>query len=187
MRIIKLPGERVSLAPVVKEDAELWCRWLNDVEVALPLGDEACSTITPDGMAAQVDEIVKRNDPMFTIVLNETGQAIGRCLLFRHDPINRSTMVGIFIGDKTCWNKGYGTEALELLLDYCFNLLNLHSVALGVFSFNERAIACYKKVGFRETGRRREARIIGGKAHDAVFMDILDREFTKSRITGSLK
>ena len=72
-------------------------------------------------------------------------------------------MLGIVIGEKSCWNQGYGQEALVLLLDYAFNLLNLNSVMLGVFSFNQRGAASYRKVGFREIGQRRQARILGGQ------------------------
>ena len=83
----------------------------------------------------------------------------------------------IFIGEEENRSKGYGTEALKLLLDYGFNYLNLHSIMLCVMSFNERAIACYKKVGFKEAGRLRENYFLNGKYHDVVYMDILENEF----------
>jgi RimJ/RimL family protein N-acetyltransferase len=86
------------------------------------------------------------------------------------------------IGDKEFQNRGYGQEAIRLLLDYAFNLLNLNSVMLGTYAFNTRAIAAYKKVGFREIGRRRQARLIAGKAYDDIFMDILAEEFEGSVI-----
>ena len=93
------------------------------------------------------------------------------------DNINRCAEVGLFIGDEENRNKGYGAEALRLLSDYSFNYLNLNNIQLGVKAFNERAIACYKKVGFKEYGRRREAYFLNGKYYDHVFMDILAREF----------
>lgn len=182
MRIVKVSGDKVSLAPVEHADAELWCRWLNDLEVAIPLGDEAYSTITTEAMTADYEDIAKNGDTVYTIVDNETERAIGRCLLFNSDRVNRTAMIGIFIGEKDYWNKGYGGEALNLLLDYCFTLLNLHSVMLGAYSFNKRAIACYKKAGFKEIGRRREVRIIGESMYDIVMMDMLSAEFTKSRL-----
>lgn len=79
-------------------------------------------------------------------------------------------------------NKGYGTEAIRLLLDYGFNYMNLHSVKLELMSFNERALKCYKKCGFKETGRIRENRFINGNYYDTITMDILEREFTESYI-----
>jgi RimJ/RimL family protein N-acetyltransferase len=66
---------------------------------------------------------------------------------------------------------------MRLLLDHAFNLLNLHSVMLGVYSFNDRAIRSYKSLGFKEIGRRRQARIIGPRMFDVVLMDLLADEF----------
>lgn len=87
-------------------------------------------------------------------------------------------MLGIVIGEKSYWNKGFGQDATKQLLDYGFNLLNLNNIMLGVFSFNKAAINCYKKIGFKEIGCRRQARIISNKKYDIVFMDILAEEFT---------
>lgn len=137
-------------------------------------------------MTECVESMAKGGDPVFTILENGTDRAIGRCLLFNVDRVNRSAMAGIFIGEKDCWNKGCGGEALELLLDYGFNLLNLNSVMLGAFAYNERAISCYRRIGFKEIGRRREARIIGGRKYDVVMMDMLAPEFQASRLKGLL-
>lgn len=63
-----------------------------------------------------------------------------------------------------------------MLLDYGFKLLHLNNIILGMFSFNERALACYRRVGFKEIGRRRQARIIGEKKYDLVLMDMLADE-----------
>ena len=61
------------------------------------------------------------------------------------DYINRVGEVGIFIGNKNYWNGGYGYEALSLLLDFGFNILNLNNINLRVYSYNNHAINCYKK------------------------------------------
>lgn len=90
---------------------------------------------------------------------------------------NRTGEVGIFIGDESNRNNGYGTEVLRLLLDYGFNYLNLNNIMLKVKSFNKRAIKCYEKVGFKEFGRRRESYFLNGKYYDDVHMDILASEF----------
>jgi RimJ/RimL family protein N-acetyltransferase len=91
--------------------------------------------------------------------------------------INGTAMFGIVIGEKEYWSKGFGTEATKLILDYGFNILNLHNIMLGVFDFNKRAIASYKKIGFKEIGKRRGDRLIAGKRYDTIFMDILAEEF----------
>lgn len=173
----KLSGERCYLSPVQLSDAEAWTKWMNNLDVTVPLGDEAYVPYSLEKMQAEAADAIERQQHVFSIVDCAADRLIGRCLLFAIDSINRSAMFGILIGEKEYWDRGYGSEATRLLLDYAFNLLNLHSVMLGVFGFNERAIRSYEKVGFKVIGRRREARIIAGKAWDVVLMDILEEEF----------
>ena len=174
----KLVGELCYLSPVAAEDGELWAEWLNDLEVALPLGDEAYAMIPGEAARSWAVAAAGGQDPVFTIVERASERAVGRCLLFGVNQTDRTAMCGLFIGEKSLWGKGLGSEALGLLLDYAFNLLNLHSVMLGVYSFNRRAIASYRKLGFREIGVRRQARIIAGQAYDVILMDLLAEEFT---------
>jgi len=90
------------------------------------------------------------------------------------------------IGEKDKWGEGYGGEAVTLLLDYGFNILNLNSVQLGVFAFNQRAIRCYERIGFKHIGTARESRILGGEKHGTILMDILASEFESPVVRGSL-
>lgn len=173
----KLVGDRCYLSPCSPEDADKWAEWLNDPEVTIPLGDEAYTTYGLERAREDVSDTVQRGQHVFTIVDLATEAPIGRCLLFAVEPVDRSAMLGIFIGEKAYWGRGYGQEATRLLLDYAFNLLNLNNVMLGAFSFNERALPCYRKVGFKEIGRRREARIVAGRKYDLVLMDLLAHEF----------
>lgn len=180
-----LAGEMCYLSPCSAEDAEKWAAWENDLEVTLPLGDEAYNVYALEKEQQLIAEVIQRQQHVFAIVDIETDETIGRGMLFDIDPVNRKAMLGIVIGEKACWGKGYGQEAVRLLLDYAFNLLNLNSVMLGTFAFNERAIHCYEQVGFKEIGRRRQARFIAGRAFDAILMDILAKEF-ESPVVGRL-
>lgn len=173
--IPKLIGPRVSLAPMSADVADVMTTWFNDLDVALPAGDEAYRTITADRMRTSL--ATSEHDFVILVTVDGVPTPIGRCLLFAVDMVDRHAMLGICIGDKQQWNRGLGGEAVELLLEYAFNLLNLTSVMLGTFAFNHRAIHCYRRIGFREIGRRRRARLIAGTYHDAVLMDILAEEF----------
>jgi len=173
----KMVGKKCYLAPCSKDDAEQWTKWNNDLEVAIPLGDEAYSPYPVERTRNDLDQIEKEPSHVFNIVDLKTDKLIGRCLLFSVHQIDRTATFGIGIGEKDYWNKGYGQEATELILDYGFNLLNLHNIMLMVYGYNKRGLACYRKVGFKEIGRRRQARIIGGKAYDVILMDILADEF----------
>lgn len=94
--------------------------------------------------------------------------------------ISQSAELGLFIGEEKDRNKGYGSEVIELLLNYGFDYLNLHSIMLSVYTFNERAIHCYEKIGFKEIGRR-EAYYCRNQFHDVIFMDILKDEWNRKR------
>lgn len=183
----KLVGTICYLSPVTEEDSKKWAIWFNDLEVTIPLGDEAYTPTSINNELSAINNILQNNAHLFSIVDIKTDELIGRCGLFSIDRTNRHAMFGIVIGEKSYWNKGYGQEATKLTLDYAFNLLNLNNIMLGVFSFNESAITCYKKVGFREIGKHRQARIIGGKKYDIILMDILAEEFKSIYINKFLE
>ena len=182
----KLIGERIFLAPVRIEDADKFCRWFADAELAMNL-TMFDRQMTKEREEAILSDMVKNNSQIFSIVINNEEQLIGSCSLFDLDHSDRKAELGIMIGDKSCWNQGYGTEAIELLLDYGFNILNLNNIYLKVFEYNERAYKCYNKVGFKEIGRHREARIIMGRKYDEIFMDFLASEFTGSKLSDYFK
>ena len=102
---------------------------------------------------------------------------IGTVGLEKFDDINRTATLGIFIGDKNYRSKGYGTEAIRLILEYGFKYLNLQNIKLDLMEFNERALKCYQKCGFKEYGRRRKCIYIDGEYYDSIAMDILAEEF----------
>jgi|GEM_PF-149952 len=169
----KLVGKRVYLSPMNVEDAETYVKWLNDFNVTDGVRNSS-RVISLEGER----EWIGRNSSQyqFAIVLLENDKLIGNCGFHGIDHLRQCAEVGLFIGDEENRNKGYGEEVLNLLIDYGFDYLNLNNIMLRVFAFNERAISCYKKVGFKEIGRRRQAYYLKGKFHDEVFMDILREE-----------
>ncbi len=173
----KLIGKKCYLSPVSEDDAENWSCWLNDMEVALPLGDEAFQVLGKQKSEDMVKTCQSGMETVFTIVDTKTDKAIGRIMLFGIHQIYESCKLGLVIGEKEYWSRGYGVDAIKLVLDYAFNLLNLHHVSLSLFEYNQRAYHCYKKVGFKEVGRRREAKPLGNKKYDVILMDILSTEY----------
>ena len=73
-------------------------------------------------------------------------------------------------------------KPIQLILDFGFNYLNLNNIDLALMEFNERALKCYKKCGFKEIGRRRKCKFINGKYYDSILMDILSEEFKDTYI-----
>ncbi len=175
----KLIGDRIYLSPRSIEDAEIFVKWLNDFEVTDYLGR---SSKIMDIEREKEYLLNKNADSMpFVIVKIENDEMIGTVGFDRIDYINKVGILGIMIGEKENRENGYGTEAINLLLDYGFNYLNLNSINLNVMEFNSRGIACYKKCGFKETGRRRKNVFVNGKYYDKVLMDILKEEFDERK------
>lgn len=172
----KLVGERIYLSPMNMEDAEKYVEWFCDFKMTDGIG-KSSDIVTVQAEREWIENVLKNNELTFAIVDLESDKLIGNCGFNTIDNKNRTAEVGIFIGEEENRSNGYGAEALRLLLDYGSNYLNLNNIMLGVRAFNERAIACYKKVGFKEYGRRRECYFLNGKYYDDIFMDILAREF----------
>jgi RimJ/RimL family protein N-acetyltransferase len=117
----------------------------------------------------------------FAIETVSDSKLVGGTSLFNLSWTNRSAVFGISIYDPRNRGRGYGQEATGLILDFAFKTLNLNRVELYTFDFNERAQKCYLNVGFKEVGRRRQARFIDGEYHDEVIMDILKDEWIAKR------
>ena len=92
---------------------------------------------------------------------------------------DRSAVLGIFIGDDSNRGKGYGKEAIKLLLEYGFNNLNLNNIMLSVYSFNKRAIKVYESLGFKKFGTRHKSHYFKGKFYDEIQMEILKEEYSE--------
>ena len=159
----KLIGKNIYLAPKTIEDAEKYAEWLNDFRTTDYLGK-----------SGKIMTLEKEREYLETHIDDEVIGTVG---IENIDHLNKRGTLGIFIGDVEEREKGYGTEAINLILDYGFNYLNLNNIKLDVVEFNERAIACYKKCGFKECGRRRKSEFVDGKYYDRLSMDILKEEF----------
>lgn len=178
----KLIGERIYLSPRNSENEEIekFTEWLNEFETTDYIGRSDCITT----LEAERQYFEKNNEKNynFFIVTLEEDKLIGTIGLESYNSINRTATLGIFIGDKEYRSKGYGTEAIKLILDFGFNYLNINNIKLDLMEFNERALKCYQKCGFKEYGRRRKSKFINGKYYDTIEMDILAEEFKDSFI-----
>ena len=160
----KLLGDRIYLSPRNSQDIEQFTEWLNDFETTDYLG-RSSELMTLEG---EKEFLEKDNNPEATFVI----------VTINDDKMIGTVSLGIFIGDKEYRNKGYGTEAIKLILEYGFEYMNLHNIKLDLMEFNDRALKCYKKCGFKEYGRRRKCKFVNGKYYDTISMDVLAEEFT---------
>lgn len=181
----KLIGEKCYLSPLTDEDAENWVRWHNDIDISMPESNVYVS-ITLQNMKERVNRHQSNRESVFSIIDKEKDIPIGTVEI-NYCSLHRTGTLGIIIGEKHYWGKGYGREAIMLILDYGFNLLNLHNIMLGVYAFNRRAIGLYKSIGFKEIGRKREYQTMGGRKIDMIMMDLLSREYESVYINKVLE
>lgn len=178
--IYNIIGDKVALGPEAREQAIAdWYRSDNDYEIALMSGDPLWPR-TRGEIEADFDRRTGKSEQRsvgYVIYDRATSAAIGGLGLRDIDWVTGCAELGIAIYDKRYWGKGYGTEAICLLLDWAFAYLGLHNIMLETYAYNERSLASYRKVGFKEVGRRREAQRLGDKRYDVVIMDILRTEF----------
>ncbi len=181
-----LQGEKVVLRALQRSDLERLCQFNNDLEVELAGGGDPPWPQSLERLQAEYDANVAsggRDGTSFAIEAD--GKLIGQCALFHMDQVARTASLGIGIGDKAYWGRGYGRDALRVLLDYGFRLQNMRRIWLSVNGNNERAMRAYRACGFREEGRLREHVWSNGAYVDLVHMGMLRQEWEGAR-EGSL-
>lgn len=175
----KIVGDRIYLSPknVSDEEVEKFTEWMNDFQITDYTGRSGQITSLINERQ-WLENSAKNNENInFNIVELNNNKLIGTIDLTHLSWTERSACMGIFIGDKEYRGNGYGAESINLLLEYGFRYLNLHSIRLVLISVNERAHKCYLKCGFKDTGRNREQIFLNGNYYDKLHMDILESEF----------
>ncbi|MBN2046554.1 MAG: GNAT family N-acetyltransferase [Anaerolineaceae bacterium] len=174
-------GERVRLRGIEESDLPQFVEWLNDPEVRENLlVDMPLSMANEKNWFASILQQSPYEQPLGIEIREGDGwRLIGNLSLMGIKWKEQSAEVGIFIGDKSCWNHGYGQEAMTLLLDTAFNEWNFHRIWLRVYATNMRAIRAYEKVGFVYEGRMREAKFLHGQFIDFLLMSVLRSEWNE--------
>ena len=172
-------GKRIRLRAVEREDVRKFHEWVNDPEVTAGLVMRVPLSLRDE---EEWLERVSKADPnqkplAIEIRKGKAWKLIGNCGAFSIDAVSRSSELGIMIGAKEEWNKGYGAEAMTLLLKHGFETLNLNRIFLRVYSENVRAVRSYEKAGFVLEGRMREAVYKHGKYDDVLIMSMLRSEW----------
>ncbi len=175
---LNIVGEQVALGPIRRDLLPTYQRWVNDFATLRTLAIPP-RPMTLEEETAWYDRVAVSDGAhvVFTIYERATARPIGNTEWHGIDFRNRTAGYGVLIGETDCRSKGYGTETTRLMLDYAFTALGLHSVMLTVYSFNPAGIRAYTKAGFRECGRRRACRFMGGRFWDEIYMDCLASEF----------
>ncbi len=171
-----LIGSKIYLRPLDLADAPTLTTWLNDPEVTrYLLMHRPLMLLAEEAFLRKMSE--DESNIVLGIVVREPEQFIGVTGLNHLDTRNRHVQFGIFVGEKSAWGKGYGTEATRMMIRYAFDTLNLNRVSLHVHEYNERAVRAYQKAGFRMEGRLRQETFREGRYWDTFVMAVLREEW----------
>ena len=172
-----IAGKMVSLRPGVESDIYYMLKWYNDAELNR-LAGWTNTKVTASKLKYNMSKSFGY-DPMNLIIDNEHGKPIGTIQLYNIDDQNKSCNLGIRIGDKAHWSKGYGRDAINTILEYAFFNMDMYRVNLKVYEYNERAYQCYLKCGFKDEGKTRKSAFIDGTYYDEIVMGILKDDYIR--------
>ena len=175
-------ARRIRLRAAEREDIPRFVAWLNDPEVRqFLLLNLPMSRAEEEGW---FERMLKSPPPEHVLVIeaqtDDGWMPIGNTSLMNIDWVSRNAEVGIFIGEKSYWSRGYGREAMKLMLRHAFKTLNLHRVFLRVYEHNQRGIRAYEHAGFIHEGRLRQDVFRDGRYYDVMIMSVLQPEWQDS-------
>ena len=182
-----IQNDDLRLRAPEREDLPLFAAWLNDPEVTAYLSLYLPLSITDEEDWFEAMRKGPKEEHPLTIEIREAEgdwRPIGNCSIFGIDWKNRSGEIGIFIGAKQVWDRGYGTRVMRMLLKHGFDTLNLHRLFLRVYEPNRRGVRSYEKAGFVHEGRLREAEYREGRYLDVLVMSVLKWEWEAGKKTS---
>ncbi len=178
-----LRGTLVELRPESRSDLENVYRWRNDPEVAYwatgsaPWFTNASFEQLNRDFSLNVEAPSRKKEYDLFSIYTLDGYHIGMADYREVDPRVRSAKIGLTIGEKEYWGKGYGTDAVRILIHYLFYTLNLERITLDTWSGNIRAIKSYQKNGFQVEGCLRKNEFVNGTYYDTIIMGLLREEY----------
>lgn len=173
--IINIRGTRVGLGPRDPAMAEAMTRLVNIFETRRTLSDPRPSTRAEE--EAWLSQPLGVDEVAFLIYDLEDMALVGSTRLFHIDHRHQTCELAIAIFDPDRRGKGLGTEAVRLVTDYAIHGLEMHNVHLWAYEYNWAGLRAYTRAGFREYGRRREARLRQGERWDQIYMEVLASEW----------
>lgn len=170
-------GDRIYLRDVLLSDVNAaYCGWMNDPEVTQYL-ESRFTSATPESLRAYVTARAQDDDTAFLAIVTCDGDRhIGNIKLGPIDRNHGVADIGIIIGEKECWGRGYATEAITLVVRYAFETLGVRRLTAGAYAGNEGSIRAFEKAGFAREGVRRQHYRSGNGYVDGIQMGLLRDE-----------
>lgn len=174
----KIAFKDVYLVPFEKEHTPIFHQWRNNLEI-MELASLVIEQYSLEETVFFVEQamLAAKDGAHYIIMHCIDDLPIGYVSIINIDYDNFSADCMIEIGASEYWGQGLGPMAMEVIMEYVFNELNLNRLGLQVFSFNKRALKMYQRLGFVEEGRKRQAICRLGTYYDIVMMSLLKKEF----------
>ena len=174
-------GEKVLLRAYKSNDIERAYEYVNDAELIRYLSPDVPFPMTYKEEKEWIEGQGKNKEGTYSFAIEdlESGKYIGGCGVDKVNWLTRVATVGIMIGDKNYWGRGYGTDAMNTLIKFIFSNMNINKIKLYTFSFNERAQRCYEKCGFKIEGILKEEVFRDGQYYDEILMAIFKNQWDK--------
>ena len=161
----------IKLKPFAKDDYENLIAWINSEDLLVQIaGRQMTFPVTSEQLDISQSD---RNRIAFSIINEETGRSVGHCELYRLE--NSAKIDRLIIGDPSMKGKGLCGPIIRLLLEYGFNILDQQQIELNVFEWNNVAIRCYEKAGFRKNPEKTMEFQLDGKEKWIAFNMSIDR------------
>lgn len=170
-----IEGELVRLRAPELADLPSIVRWLNDPEVSEHLLSNPLAGL--EEQEQWYRDLQGSDEKVLSIETKDEGRLIGYCGITRLEWEDRRCGLWITIGEKDCWDRGCGTDAVRTMLRYLFDEIDLNRVHLFVAEANARAIRAYEKCGFRREGTLRKARFKNGDYQNDILMAVLHQDW----------
>ena len=168
---MKLQGPNISLRAIEPSDIDILYQWENDVE-----NWKVSNTQAPFSRFILEQYITSAHQDIYCvkqlrlIICDSNNKPVGCIDLFDFDPNHLRCGIGILISEKSDRRKGYASEALELLIDYCFSVFNLHQLYCNITTDNEASVLLFQKHGFQITGIKKQWIRDGNKYKDELLL-----------------
>ena len=173
---MRLESKRIYLRPLCVLDAPIMLESTMDQEIRYMTGTNSIFSL--EQIKKHIDHI--NNDDSrydFAICLNSNDEMIGELSILDIDEVNKKAGFRISMAAISLTGKGYGTEAIKIVLRFVFEQLQLNRLQLEVFSHNIRGISAYEKVGFVKEGILRQSIYIDNRYSDEIIMAILKSDY----------
>ena len=171
-RRFMIAGEHIILRAFEREDAERCYRWMNDPNIVRTL--KSRYPIAFSNEVEWLDRAMRPNvdERHFAIERKDDRSHIGNASIHDIEWVSRTGWIGMFVGEPSAWNRGFGTDAMNTLVRFAFDEMNLQKLRINVFDYNDRAKHLLLGHGFVQEGRLRREFYREGTYHDIVILSI---------------